>query len=496
MSVILKTVQLTKLLVLLQCIGGDQPTEKVTPKKAEKEEEVPEEKEEEKKVEEAPPTSGRRTRGSPRTSAPKTPPSRRSGRGAAKIATEKIGEQAAGEEPTLEEEEGAEVTSPGRRGRKRKSMEEHGSPVKKQKTVEGDVSEGKPSEQAMETEEPEKAAEDESKPAKEDVEMEPTAVEPAQPQDEAKGKSAEPEEQATVKPAAEPQEDAKMEPAAPEKEAKPAEVVAEPTAGPEAAAPEEAAKDLLKDFVVVDKAEVPAKDSPAIVAALPKHPEPQQQPPVTDIAAPRPVPAVVVTAPEAPTLTPEVPAPAPPAPVKAPVVEAPIVPGSVASLVQAPGAPVVQAPLAPAQPETVAAPTNVSSSNGDASNTSQATATVAPVNSNHTAVGAIPVSNNLGAPPVNDELLVREFVANKSQGGAVDTARQFSVVSYNVLAECLALRSAKEGCYSWLSADHLLTEARSKRLLQELTFLDADIVCLQEVGKDFFTGTLQPALQA
>ena len=485
--------------MFLQCTGGDQPTEKVTPKKADKEEEAPEEKEEEKKVEEVPPTSGRRTRGSPRAPAPKTPPSRRSGRGAAKIATEKIGEQAAGEEPTLEEEEGSEVTSPGRRGRKRKSVEEYGSPVKKQKTVEGDVSEGKSSEQAMETEEPEKAAEDESKPVKEDVEMkpmEPTAVEPAQPQDEAKGKSGEPKEQATVKPAAEPQEDAKMEPAAPEEEAKPAEVIAEPKAGPvppavesEAAAPEEAAKDLLKDFVVVDKAEVPASDSPAIVAALPKHPEPQQPaPPVTqqvDIAAPRPVPAVVVTAPEAPALTPEVPAPAQPVPVKAPVVEAP----------KAVQAPVVQAPLAPAQQETVAAPTNVSSSNGDTSNTSQqGAATVAPVNSNHTAVGSIPVSNNLGS--VNDELLAREFVANKSQGGAVDTTRQFSVVSYNILAECLALRSAKEGCYNWLSADNLLTEARSKRLLQELSFLDADIICLQEVGKDFFTGTLQPALQA
>lgn len=466
--------------------GGDQPTEKVSasPKKAEKDEEVAGD-----KTEEQPPATGRRTRGSPRVAPPKTPPSRRSGRGAAKIAAEKIGEQAAGEVPAPEEEEG-EVSSPSRRGKKRKSVDaDYGSPLKKQKTVEGEEpatkAEGKSKEEGMETEEPAEekptAKESGAKPAagaKEDVEMKPAEptdvnIEPAQPQEEAVGKSAEP------------QEDAKMEAAAPEEDAKlrPAETIVEPTPPVgEAANPsaeEAASKDMLKDFVVVNKDEVPASDSPAIAAVLPVHPTPpkvtqEASPQKTNIEAPRLVPAVVVTAPEA---------------------SAPAMPVLAAPVVQAP---VVQAPVAPApqKPETVA-PTNMSS-NGDASNTSQQVAAPnadAPVNSNHTAMGSAPVVNNLSAPQLNDDLFVREFVTNKSLGGVVDATKQFSIVSYNVLAECHALRCAKEGSYSWLSVDNLLTEARNKRLQQELKYLDADIVCLQEVGKDYFNGTLQPVFQ-
>ena len=506
-------------------LGGDQPSEKaspspkktVSPKKDDdvtKDEDVPEDKMEEDKTEEdkpeeeapvteeASPVKSRRTRGSPRAAAlPKSPPSRRSGRGAAKVATEKIGDQAAGEGAAEEEEEPLEATSP-RRGRKRKSADGHGSPLKRQKTEDGEKSE----EQSMETEEPVVGGEGSGEgEAEEDVEMktaEDGNVEPAQPQGDVVGKTAEPSEKSSMKPA-EPQEDAKTEAAGPSEEAKmeatgpkeeakgeePRRPVGE-AAGPsaeeasgasvqeaseasvgEASGPsaEEASgpsaveasgptvaepEDILKDFVVVNKDEMPASDSPAIAAALPKEHVPKEASPQKRVeTTPRPVPAVVVTAPE-PTV---------------PVVEEPepVAPQPVAQ------------PLPPAQ---VAAPIDVSS-NGNASDAP--TQQTASVNSNH-AVNAAPVANNLST----DDLFAREFVRNKS---AVDSTKLFSVASYNVLAECHALRCAKEGSYAWMSADQLLTDARHKRLLAEFTYLDADILCLQEVGRDYFSSTLQPA---
>ena len=503
-------------------LGGDQPSEKASPspKKAEKDAEVPEDNVTEDKTEEEAPVKGRRTRGSPRAAAvPKTPPSRRSGRGAAKVATEKIGEQAAGEGPAAEEEdeEPLEATSPSpRRGRKRKSADlGQGSPLKRQKTMEDDS--GKSEEQSMETEEPVVQGSGEEDP-KGDVEMktaEPTDVnvEPAQPQEDAVGKTAEPSEQASMKPA-EPQEDAKTEAAGPSEEAKmeatgpkeeakgeeprrpvgeavgpsaeeasgpSAQEASEPSveeasgpsaeeaSGPsavEASGPtveDTASEDILKDFVVVNKDEMPASDSPAIAAALPKQQDPKEASPQKRVVeAPRAVPAVVVTAPQP----------------SAPAVEEP--------------APVVPQALPPAQ----VAQTSVAPSNGDTSDASTrqaAPVTASSVNSNH-AVHPAPVANNLSAPPLsNDDLFTREFVRNKSLVGAVDSTKLFSVASYNVLAECHALRCAKDGSYAWMSADNLLTEARHKRLLEEFTYLDADIVCLQEVGRDYFSSTLQPA---
>ena len=95
-----------------------------------------------------------------------------------------------------------------------------------------------------------------------------------------------------------------------------------------------------------------------------------------------------------------------------------------------------------------------------------------------------------------DVLLSRRFMASAPGAApAPAAARQFTVASYNVLAECHALRDARSGeAYRWVSADRLLADVRHARLLAELTYLDADVVCLQEVGPHYFTATLQPAM--
>ena len=75
------------------------------------------------------------------------------------------------------------------------------------------------------------------------------------------------------------------------------------------------------------------------------------------------------------------------------------------------------------------------------------------------------------------------------------SGQSFSLVSYNILADYHAQRDYVPPGGSWVSTEHLSIEYRHKRLMQELVWLDSDIICLQEVGTEYFSGTLQPALK-
>eukprot|EP00918_Siedleckia_nematoides_P076656 GHVU01167545.1.p1 GENE.GHVU01167545.1~~GHVU01167545.1.p1 ORF type:complete len:810 (-),score=137.39 GHVU01167545.1:645-3074(-) len=94
----------------------------------------------------------------------------------------------------------------------------------------------------------------------------------------------------------------------------------------------------------------------------------------------------------------------------------------------------------------------------------------------------------------SNALFSRQYTVNPNleTNVPVDHSRQFSVVSYNILADC----HAQKAQMPWLSAEHLSIESRHKRLLQELKYLDADVVCLQEVEPEHFKCMLQPALRA
>ena len=85
----------------------------------------------------------------------------------------------------------------------------------------------------------------------------------------------------------------------------------------------------------------------------------------------------------------------------------------------------------------------------------------------------------------------RVFMPNPNFGGAADTSKQFSIVSYNVLADCHLFRND----YSFTRPDYLEPDYRLDKLMEEIQFLDADIVCLQEVDPDFFQDQLLPHMK-
>lgn len=93
----------------------------------------------------------------------------------------------------------------------------------------------------------------------------------------------------------------------------------------------------------------------------------------------------------------------------------------------------------------------------------------------------------------SNAMFSRQFTSNPAidPNMPVDYSRQFSVVSYNVLAECHASKTPMP----WISAEHLSAEYRNKKLLQELQYLDADVVCLQEVEPEQFSSALLPAMK-
>ena len=111
------------------------------------------------------------------------------------------------------------------------------------------------------------------------------------------------------------------------------------------------------------------------------------------------------------------------------------------------------------------------------------------------------VSDGLDAPdPVSlaayssPGLLNRAFVANPTVPAAsIAAGNSFSVVSYNILAECHRIKCGAE--YSYTPAEFLGQDYRHGLLMKELRYLNADIVCLQEVNPAYFNTTLLPAMK-
>jgi len=91
---------------------------------------------------------------------------------------------------------------------------------------------------------------------------------------------------------------------------------------------------------------------------------------------------------------------------------------------------------------------------------------------------------------VNDD--IREVTEKRRvvSTNAVASGESFSVVSYNILADCWV----KPEWYEYTPADCRTSLQRHDRLMAELDVLDGDIICLQEVGVDYepvLTGELE-----
>lgn len=85
----------------------------------------------------------------------------------------------------------------------------------------------------------------------------------------------------------------------------------------------------------------------------------------------------------------------------------------------------------------------------------------------------------------------RTFIPNPTFSGASDSSKQFSVVSYNMLADCHLFKND----YSFTEARFLQPEYRLKKVIEELRYLDGDIVCMQEVDPQYFADQLLPSMR-
>lgn len=95
---------------------------------------------------------------------------------------------------------------------------------------------------------------------------------------------------------------------------------------------------------------------------------------------------------------------------------------------------------------------------------------------------------------VQNPLLHREYIANPTAFAEIfDASRHFTLGSYNILADFHAQRDY--GTASWLTAEQLSLSSRHQRLMEELIYLNQDVICLQEVGGDYMHDVLQPTLE-
>lgn len=90
-----------------------------------------------------------------------------------------------------------------------------------------------------------------------------------------------------------------------------------------------------------------------------------------------------------------------------------------------------------------------------------------------------------------NEIHKRTFIPNPSYQKITEPGKQFSVVSYNILAQCHLERND----YSFTEPQYLSASYRHEKLVKELQYLDGDIVCMQEVGPTYFNNELLPAMQ-
>ncbi|CAE1156954.1 unnamed protein product [Acanthosepion pharaonis] len=108
-------------------------------------------------------------------------------------------------------------------------------------------------------------------------------------------------------------------------------------------------------------------------------------------------------------------------------------------------------------------------------------------------------TTGLSAPSIDfkDILLNRAFKLNPALFSSTITekSKQFSVVTYNILADCHFRRNDKTDRYPADEKPFIELPARHKRLMAELCYIDADIVCLQEVEPEYYSKTLSPDMQ-
>ncbi|KAF9575009.1 Protein angel 2 [Mortierella alpina] len=90
-------------------------------------------------------------------------------------------------------------------------------------------------------------------------------------------------------------------------------------------------------------------------------------------------------------------------------------------------------------------------------------------------------------------LLVRSFRPRQWEVVDRDCPATLSVISYNLLSNALARRCAKFRGVQW-RPDPLLWDARRTLLLNEITALNADIVCVQELDEQDYDGAFGTAM--
>ncbi|XP_069129852.1 nucleolar and coiled-body phosphoprotein 1-like isoform X2 [Argopecten irradians] len=90
----------------------------------------------------------------------------------------------------------------------------------------------------------------------------------------------------------------------------------------------------------------------------------------------------------------------------------------------------------------------------------------------------------------SNPVLSRKFIPNPSYQQSGDTNKQFSVVSYNILAQCHLERND----YTFTESQYLAESYRHQNLMKEIEYLGADVVCMQEVGPKYYESMLKPAM--
>ncbi|KAH9508393.1 hypothetical protein Btru_055090 [Bulinus truncatus] len=105
------------------------------------------------------------------------------------------------------------------------------------------------------------------------------------------------------------------------------------------------------------------------------------------------------------------------------------------------------------------------------------------------------VEQNSGAldryTPSSPDILNRKFILNPLiPPDLMDPAYCFSLVSYNILADCHLQR----GDYSYRKPQFLEQDYRHFVLMKEMDYLDGDIVCMQEVNPKYYHDVLLPAM--
>lgn len=201
---------------------------------------------------------------------------------------------------------------------------------------------------------------------------------------------------------------------------------------------ESSEQDVSKEYVVIDMSDVPSSDSSEVLSSLPKIPE-------------------------------------------VPKVQEEVIPAQVDQLPVQQEVPVESVQIQSEVPVVQTIDNSVESVSVDNQKTLQPTVQPEQI-----------VSDNV-TNVENNPILSREFIPNPEfEGKELDLTKQFSVISYNILAQCHLERNG----YSYTEREFLELKYRHDRLMEELQLLDGDIVCLQEVEPEYYSNYLQPAFKS